>query len=268
MTVAPFTFHEAPAPLLVSIPHGGTYVPDDLLGRMTPAARTLPDTDWHLARLYGFLGDLGANVLAANWSRYVIDCNRPPDDTPLYPGAQGTGLCPTTLFDMTPVYEDGAEPDGAERADRLAKVWQPYHDALANTLARLKERHGYALLFDAHSIRSVVPTLFDGRLHDFNVGTNGGRAAAADLETAMATVYEAAPGYTTARNGRFKGGTITRRYGDPANHIHAVQLELAQATYMDEDHPFAYRDDLAARVQPVLRDALAAMVDWGRRTYG
>lgn len=265
MTVAPFTLTEGPGPLLVSIPHGGTHVPDDILARMTPDARTLPDTDWHLGQLYDFLGELGATVLEANWSRYVIDCNRPPDDAPLYPGAQGTGLCPTTLFDMSPVYQDGTEPDTAARLDT---VWRPYHDAIAATLATLKDRHGYALLFDAHSIRSVVPALFEGRLPDFNVGTNAGLAAAADLETAMAAVYEAGSGYTTARNGRFKGGYITRRYGDPDNHVHAVQLELAQVTYMDEDYPFAYRDDRAARVRPVLRDAITAMLDWGRRTYG
>lgn len=268
MTVAPFTFTAGPAPLLVSIPHAGTHVPDDLLARMTPAAQALPDTDWHLGRLYDFLADLGANVLAANWSRYVIDCNRPPDDAPLYPGARGTGLYPVTLFDGSPVYSDGTEPDAADKATRLDTVWRPYHETLDLTLARLQAEHDYALLFDAHSIRSVVPALFDGRLPDFNVGTNGGMAAAAVLEAAMTRVYAAADDYTTTCNGRFKGGYITRRYGAPKNHIHAVQLELAQVTYMDEDPPFAYRDDRAARVQPVLRDALAAMLDWGRRTYG
>ncbi len=267
MTVAPYGFRAGPAPLLVSIPHAGTHVPGDVRKRMTEPVQALPDTDWHLDELYDFLDDLGASVLSANWSRYVIDLNRPSDDKPLYPGAQGTGLCPATLFDQRPVYRDGEEPDEAEKAARLANIWTPYHDKLAAALDRLKNRHGYALLFDAHSIRSEVPALFDGRLPDFNVGTNGGAAAAEGLETAMADIYRAADGYTTACNGRFKGGYITRRYGAPAQHVHAVQLELSQITYMDEDPPFTYRDDRARTVQPVLRDALAAMLDWGRRTY-
>lgn len=255
-----YTLIEGTRPLLVSLPHGGLYVPPDLRERLAPEALAMPDTDWHVGRLYDFVHAMGVSVLAATHSRYVVDLNRPPDDAPLYAGPT-TGLCPTVLFDGTPLYRPGSAPDAAEVADRRRRYWQPYHDALAAELARLRARHGYALLFDAHSIRSRVPRLFEGRLPDLNVGTYDGRSAAPELLEAVWAVCAGAAGYTSVVDGRFKGGYITRHYGAPARGVHAIQLELAQPTYMDEDPPWAYRADRAARLRPVLERLLTTLLD-------
>ncbi len=264
--MAPFTFRAGGAPLLVSIPHMGTHVPDEIARRLTPAALALPDTDWHLDRLYDFLDALGASVLAATHSRYVVDLNRPPDDESLYPGQDVTGLVPLDTFARAPLYA-GPAPDAAEVAARRDRYWRPYHERLAAELERLKAAHGYALLWDAHSIASEVPRFFTGRLPDFNIGTGGGTAADPSLAAALLATARSAPGYTAVLNGRFKGGYITRRYGDPAHDVHAVQLELAQATYMEERPPFPFREDLAAGVRPHLRRMLERMLAWGRERY-
>ena len=257
-----YAFTPGSTPLLISIPHCGTWLPPELRPRLTEAALALPDTDWHVDRLYDFAAGLGVGILRATHSRYVIDLNRPPDDRPLYPGASNTELVPTTLFDEGPVYRPGAAPDAAELAERRARYWRSYHDRLAAELAALKERFGVALLFDAHSIRSVVPRFFAGRLPDLNLGTGDGRSAAADLTASLVEVASEAESYSAVLNGRFKGGYITRTYGRPADGIHAVQLELAQVTYMDEDPPYGFREDQAAAIRPVLRRLLEALLDW------
>ena len=262
----PFTFTPGSSPLLVSMPHSGTYLPPDLEPRLTQVARTVPDTDWHIPELYNFLGDLGAGVIAATHSRYVIDMNRPPDGKPLYPGASNTELCPTTTFGEDPIYREGQEVTEAEVAERCDALWRPYHEKITSELAVLKERHGYALLWDAHSIASEVPRFFEGRLPDLNLGTGNGSAADAgllDLLTAVARDAEESLGFTHAINGRFKGGYITRHHGRPAERIHAVQLELSQITYMNEAPPYAFREDLAEKVRPVLSGLLSAMLAWG-----
>ncbi len=263
----PFTFTAGASPLVVSMPHVGTQVPEAIAARMTAPGRTVPDTDWHVDRLYDFLDDLDASVLAATQSRYVIDLNRAPDDKLLYPGASNTGLCPVTTFDEEPIYLDGQEPDTAEIAARRDRVFRPYHERLASALGAIKERHGYALLWDAHSIRSRVPRFFEGRLPDLNLGSAGGLSADPDLIARLKRAAEtegAAAGYSHALDGRFKGGYITRSFGDPAKGIHAVQLELSQITYMDEAPPFGFRDDLAAGIRPVLRRLLETVLAWGQ----
>ena len=257
-----YKFSPGTTPLLVSMPHCGTHVPDEIAGRFTPAAQLLTDTDWHVDRLYDFAGELGAGVLAATHSRYVIDLNRPPDDRPLYPGAAGTGLCPATTFDGEPLYEAGAEPDEAEKARRLETYWRPYHDRLAAELARLKAEHGVALLYEAHSIRSEVPRLFDGRLADLNLGSADGASLDAGLASRLETVCAADERFTWVHNGRFKGGYTTRAYGNPANGVHAVQLEQAQITYMVEQPPFDYLPERAEQIRPTLRALLAEMLAW------
>jgi N-formylglutamate deformylase len=258
-----FRLREGPAPLLVSMPHVGTHLPDEIARRLTPVARTVPDTDWHLERLYDFLDALGASVLVATHSRYVVDLNRPEDDASLYPGQDTTGLVPIDTFAREPLYA-GALPDADERAARIARYWRPYHRALEDALAAMRARHGVALLWDAHSIKSVVPRFFEGRLTDLNLGTAGGASCDPRIERALADAAVETSAYTHVINGRFRGGYITRRYGRPADGVHAVQLELSEATYMDEDPPFAFREDLAARVRPVLRRLVAAALESAR----
>ncbi len=257
-----FRFTAGNTPLLVSMPHVATHIPDGLARRMTDSALTVPDTDWHVDRLYDFLGALGASVIQATHSRYVIDLNRPPDGQALYPGASNTELCPTTQFDDRPIYRQGAAPDEAEVAARLERYWRPYHERLAAELAAIKARHGHGLLFDAHSIRSMVPRFFEGRLPDINLGTGAGSSASPELAARLVEAAADAEDYSSVLNGRFKGGYITRHYGDPGRGVQAVQLELSQIAYMDEDPPFAFRDDLAARIRPVLRAIVSAMLGW------
>ncbi len=241
------------------MPHSGTALPSALEGRLSPAAKALPDTDWHVPLLYEFLDEFDATVIEARYSRYLIDLNRPPDNRPLYPGQAGTGLCPHALFDGTPLYADGSTPVAAEIEARLAAYWRPYHERLAAELARLKGRHGHALLYDAHSIAARVPRLFDGRLPVLNLGTAHGTSCAPALEAAAAAVL-ADSDYTHVVNGRFVGGYITRRYGDPANEVYALQMEIAQESYMDGAPAFRYRPRRAARLQAVLRRVFEALL--------
>ena len=256
-----FTLHPGTLPLLVSFPHAGTEIPPDLAARMTPEALQLADVDWHLPQLYAFAQAMGASTLAARFARHVIDLNRPPEDTSLYPGQDVTGLLPRDTFRKQPLYRDGLAPDAAEVERRRATYWQPYHDALRGELERLRARHGSVVLWDAHSIASVMPRFFDGRLPDLNLGTADGAACAPALQAAAEAVLGAQSRFTQVTNGRFKGGHITRHYGRPEAGIHALQLEQCQSTYMDEVAPFGYRPDLAAAVQPLLRRLLEAVLD-------
>lgn len=250
-----YALHRGSAPLLVSLPHDGTLVPDELAARLAPSARRVPDTDWHVARLYAFARELGASLIVPVYSRYVIDLNRPADNASLYPGQNTTGLCPVVQFSGEPVYLAGEEPDEEEIAARVARYWRPYHEALAGELARLREAHGRVVLWEGHSIRSVLPFLFEGRLPDFNLGTNGGASCSPALQDRLTAVMAAQAQYTHVVNGRFKGGYITRHHGRPEQGIEAVQLELVQSAYMDEDS-FAWLPERAERLQQVVRRML------------
>lgn len=258
-----YRFMPGDKPILISCPHVGTHVPDDIATRFTDAGGVLADTDWHVDWLYGdAAGQLGCALLTATHSRYVIDLNRRPDGGALYAGANNTELCPTSTFDDEPIYRDGATPDDAEVQDRVGRYWQPYHDKLRQTLDAMVARHGAAVLVEGHSIRSVVPRFFEGRLPDLNLGTAEGTSADGDLAARIMDVFGDADGYTSVHNGRFKGGYITRNYGDPAGNVHALQLEMAQCCYMDEKSPFAFRADLAKDIQPVVQDMLEASLAW------
>jgi len=251
-----YRFHKGHLPLLISTPHAGVYIPDSITCNMTDVGRRSVDSDRHMDKLYNFALDMGASMLVANHSRYVVDLNRPKDDVNLYPGQDTTGLCPVDSFDHAPLYKAGYAFDDLEIDTRTAKYWQPYHDKLSAELARLKQVHGYALLWDGHSIKSTVPRFFEGRLTDLNLGTVDGNSCGVGIGDALLSTAKKAPEYSAVLNGRFKGGYITRHYGDPANHIHAVQLELSQITYMDEGAPFHYRSDLAKNIQPTLKTLL------------
>lgn len=251
-------------PLLISIPHLGTALPTEIAAQMSDVAPVLRDTDWHLDRLYAFAASIGASVLQANVSRYVIDLNRPPSGESLYPGQTTTGLCPTETFPGEALYAPGREPDAAEQAARLERYWRPYHEALKLELARIRSEHGCALLWDAHSIASVLPRLFEGKLPDLNFGTADGKSCDSHLLDQVLAVARKSP-FTSVVNGRFKGGYITRHYGRPEDGIHAIQLEMCQSLYMDEAPPFEFEPEKAAAVQPVLRDMLEAALAHVRR---
>jgi N-formylglutamate deformylase len=252
-------------PLLVSIPHPGQHVPEKLARRMTEDARRIPDTDWHLERLYDFAADMGASVLVATHSRYVVDLNRDPSGRALYPGMDNTEIVPTTTFDRAPIYLADETPDETEVAERIEAYWRPYHAALTAELDRVRARHGVVALFEAHSIRSVVPRFFVGTLPDFNFGTAKGASADAELGRRAFAVLAEAPGFSAVDNGRFTGGYITREYGKPANGVHAMQLEKTHRCYMDEAYPFGYRADRAGKVQPVLRRLFGELLSWAER---
>jgi N-formylglutamate deformylase len=256
-----FTLTPGRLPLLVSFPHAGTEIPQDIARRMTPEALLRADTDWHLPRLYAFVREMGASTLVPRHSRYVIDLNRPPEDSPLYPGQDTTGLVPLDTFRKEPIYRDGQAPGAAEVEARRAGYWQPYHDALGSELERLRALHGRVVLWDAHSIASVLPRFFEGRLPDLNLGTADGKSCAPQVQAAAEAVLRAQPDFSHVSNGRFKGGYITRHYGEPSRGVHALQMEMCHATYMDEPAPFAYRPELAERVQPLLRRMLEAVVE-------
>jgi N-formylglutamate deformylase len=261
------TLRPGTAPLLVSMPHVATEIPADLRERYVPRALGVEDTDWHLPRLYDWLVPMGASILVPRFSRYVIDLNRPPDDAPLYPGAAGTGLCPTRFFTGEPLYRPGCEPDEAERARRREQYWQPYHDALAQELERIRARHGFALLWDAHSIRSRLPWLFEGELPALNVGTAGEGSAHLKITRSVANAAARHPAYTCVVNGRFKGGYITRHYGRPERDIHAVQLEMGQRLYMAEEPPYAWDEARAAAIRPIVREMLLAALVTAEALY-
>ncbi len=263
MTV--FELNGGQVPLLVSFPHAGTVIPARIAESMTPAAFEREDTDWHLPRLYEFVRFLGASTLVATMSRYVIDLNRPPEDVSLYPGRDTTGLVPRDTFRHQPLYRDGATLTEGEIALRREQYWRPYHEALGFELARLRARHGIVLLWDAHSIASELPRLFEGQLPDLNLGTADRASCAGDLELTLADLMAAQDDFTSVVNGRFKGGFITRHYGKPHEGIHAVQLEMTKCSYMDEQAPFDYDEARAARVRPLLERLVVSALSWTKR---
>jgi len=241
--------------LLVSVPHDGRLLPADIANRMSAAGLALPDTDWHVARLYRFAKRLGASMLIADFSRYVVDLNRSSDDEALYDKQLSTGLCPQNTFAGEDIYQAGRGLTPTEQAQRIKEYWRPYHEQLAATLQQIKDEHGFALLWDAHSIRSSVPSLFDGELPDLNIGSNDGASCSADVAAAVAQVAGHTP-YSSVLDGRFRGGFITRHYGNPKNGVCALQLEIAQRNYMDEDS-LDYDRERARR----LAATIEAMID-------
>ncbi len=246
-----FEFVEGDRPILISMPHNGIQIPQNLLPLMTESAKVMVDTDWYLDQLYQFAVNDGCYLINPKYSRYVIDLNRPQDDQNLYPGQDTTELCPTTQFDKQPIYQFGKEPSDLDIGERVEKFWQPYHKKLQTTLAQMKKKFGAALLFEAHSIKSVVPRFFDGKLPDFNFGDYNHNSCSKKLIDQIAGWYP--QGYSKVVNGRFKGGYITRAYGLPKEKIHAIQLELSQATYMDEEK-LTYDPSKAEQVHPKLKE--------------
>lgn len=259
---APFIFTQGTVPLLISMPHTGTYVPPDIAKNLTDEARLVPDTDWHIELLYAFAKAMGASTIQATYSRYVVDLNRPPSGESLYPGQATTGLCTDITFAGGPVYLPGKAPNAEEVEARREQYWQPYHDQVAAELDRLKAQFPVVVLWDAHSIRSVLPQFFEGKLPDFNIGTNSGKSCALVLEERIAAIAAEAKPYTSVANGRYKGGYITRQYGHPDKNMHAVQMEMTQSSYMDEGPAFTYDASKAAIMQVHLKKMIQAVIDF------
>jgi N-formylglutamate deformylase len=249
---------EGEIPLLISVPHDGRDIPEELQSRMTDSGRAIPDTDWHVERLYDFATEMGASIVVANYSRYVVDLNRSADDESLYPGQVATGLFPEETFAGDAIYRDGGVDDD-EKAARLDQYWDPYHKYIRDALDALREIHGFALLWDAHSIPSVVPRLFDGELPALNIGSNKGASCERSLEHAVHVVATQSS-YSCVLNDRFKGGYITRHYGDPENGVHALQLEIAQRAYMTE-RTSVLDTEKAAVLRDTLQEMLRAFTD-------
>lgn len=256
-------FHQGSSPLLISVPHTGTNLPTGLQQRLSSEASLLPDTDWFVDRLYHFARAQGASMLIAKAARLVVDQNRPSDDRPLYDASQTklmTGVLPMQCFSGAAIYLRGQEPTAEETAERLKLHWQPYHQQLQNCLHDLRQQHGHAVLLDAHSIRSEVPLLFEGVLPDLNLGSNGGLSAAPDLLSQAAECLRSGT-YSVVVNGRFKGGYITRHYGQPDQNIHALQLEIAQRSYMSEKPP-CWNEAKAVALQQLLQKLAQLLSDW------
>jgi formiminoglutamase len=251
--MTPYQVTRGTSPLILSFPHAGTHVPPDIRLRLNDSGRKLADTDWHIDRLYADLLPT-ATTVHATFHRYVIDANRDPSGQSLYPGQATTGLVPETDFDGLPIWDVGGEPNAADVAGRLDEFHSPYHAALAAEIERISAIHGVAVLYDCHSIRSRIPFLFPGRLPDFNIGTDGGKTCSPRIESAAVEVTAAAEGYTQILNGRFKGGWTTRHYGQPHRGVHAIQMELAQSTYLStEAQPYAYDADKAEALRGQLK---------------
>ncbi len=248
--------------LVIDVPHAGTYIPDAIAARLTSVALARPDTDWHVDRLYAFAPALGATLMCATHSRYVVDLNRDPGGQPLYPGADNSELCPLRTFADEAIYREGSAPTPDEVDARKAAFFAPYHAALQAEIARVRARHGFVVLLDGHSIRSRVARFFAGRLPDLNLGTAGGASCVPAVEAAATAVLRAATAFSSVVNGRFKGGYVTRRYGEPARGIHALQLEMAQSCYMDESPPWRWSADAAGALTSVLQRLVAALLEW------
>jgi formiminoglutamase len=260
--MTPVEVHEGDGPVILGFPHVGTGLPEAIGALLNETGLGLTDTDWHVDRLYAGLLP-SATTVRATFHRYAIDANRAPDGESLYPGRNTTGLVPLTDFDGNPIWRE--DPSQADVADRLAAFHAPYHAALAAQIARVKARWGVAILYDCHSIRSRIPFLFEGVLPDFNIGDAEGRTCATEIAAAAREICAAAEGYTHVVNGRFKGGWCTRWYGRPAEGVHAIQMELAQSTHLEtETPPFAFSEEKAARLRPVLAEILARLDAFGR----
>ncbi len=257
--MTPVDITRGDSPLLLGMPHTGTFLPPEIHARLNPRGRQLTDTDWHIERLYSDLIP-GATILRATFHRYVIDANRPPSAENLYPGQNTTGLIPLTDFDGEAIWT--TPPTDTDTAERLAAFHHPYHAAIEAELNRIRARHGVAILYDCHSIRGDIPFLFHGRLPDLNVGTADGASCDARVTEAVMDVVERAEDCSHVLNGRFKGGWTTRHYGRPAQGIHAIQMELAQSTHLEsESPPFAYDSEKAARLRPLLAEILQTLAD-------
>ncbi len=263
--------HHGDAPLVVSFPHTGTDIPPEIETRLVSPWLARKDADHWVDVLHDFAHEMGATTIRTSISRTVVDVNRDPSGASLYPGQATTGLCPIETFAGEPLYKAGESPDATEIERRRSEFFEPYHSHIAAELERLRARHGRVVLYDAHSILSRSPRLFEGELPQFNIGTNNGATCDASLTNAIERICDAS-GMSRVTNGRFRGGWITRHYGKPQNGIHAIQMELAMRGYLQEPEgpatvdnwPAPLDDTRAARLRVALRDILDACLNFAR----
>jgi N-formylglutamate deformylase len=248
-----FEFHQGDSPLLISFPHDGTDIPSDLLGKLTKAGKSNSDCDWHIAALYGFIDDLDISYIKPKYSRYVVDLNRSAEGELLYPGQVETGICPLNNFNGESLYLANEDPDKSEIESRVENYWRPYHQHIRNELQRIKNKHGHAILWDAHSISGEVPLLFDGHLPDLNFGSANGASCDEPLMNELIRMTQENSDYSVVLNQRFKGGYITRHYGDPKNSINAIQLEINQNNYLSQAKPLKIDEEKAKKLTSMLQ---------------
>lgn len=251
-----YLFHHRNSPILFSIPHDGTEIPKEIAVHMHENVCQTPDRDFFVSQLFSFAKDFDISLLKTHISRYVIDMNRPANNESLYPGQSTTELCPTSTFDDQEIYIK--KPSADDIQQRIDDYWQPYHQIIKDKLEVIKQQHGYAILIDCHSIKSHVPRFFDGQLPDLNIGTNSGKSCSKELADKFEAVLNAQSKYSYVFNGRFKGGYITRHYGQPENNIHAIQIEISQINYMDESNN-RYSVDKAEQLKTLLIRAVNSL---------
>lgn len=260
-----YDLHIGESPIVISMPHSGLDLPQSLSERFTEHGLALIDTDWHIPKLYNFAKQLDITVIKANYSRYVVDLNRPPGGESLYPGKETTGTCPTITFSNLPLYKN-ITPLSKEEIDfRIGNFWNPYHIALSSLIKKIRDTHGYCILYDAHSIRSHVPRLFNGTLPTLNLGTAKGTSCNQDIQKKIEKILSTQNKFSWVENGRFIGGYITRHYGNPKENIHAIQMELAQNSYMNEDSNNHFCHEKAVHLQALLHQIFESLLTWNPR---
>lgn len=246
-------------PIIISSPHSGTFFPPEIASKLKPEMADKPDdADWFIDRLYDFAPAMGITVIKANYCRWVIDLNRDPESKPLYTdGRVITGLVPTTNFNGDPLYKD-AVPEEHEIAERIHKYYLPYHEKLEELLEQTKQQFGKALLFDAHSIRRVVPGIQKEAFPQLILGDNDGTSASKEVIDAVWNILKDS-GYEATHNTPFKGGQITRSFGKPDDNVHALQLEMAKTNYMDATET-EYDGQNAAQIREVLKAVFTQLI--------
>lgn len=254
-----FSYQQGNNPVIVSFPHDGVLLPSETKNHFNALGQQVPDTDWFVSQLYNFLPELDVSFFVPVFSRYVVDLNRSSKGGFLYPGQFETSVCPVATFDGESIYNDGCEPDEEEVQRRISAYWQPYHGHIQSEIARIKALHGYAILWDAHSIRSVVPQLFDGVLPDLNFGSGGGPSCAPEILKRVTDIAHAQNDFSVVENARFKGGFITRNYGKPDENIHSIQLEINQSIYMSDEQPTKLDESKSGQLRSLLRRFIKAL---------
>jgi N-formylglutamate deformylase len=251
------TLTRGSSPLVLSIPHPGTEVPDEVAATLNERGRLVPDTDWHMGRLFTFIERFQPSIVEARLSRYVVDLNRDPSNLSSLPDGT-SGLVPMTAFTGEPIWTD--LPEEAEIVRRRERYFRPFHEVLTAEISRAREEHGFCLLLDCHSSPSVLPEVFEGMLPALSLGTVHGASCARAIEEAAAEAMDGT-GFTWERNGRYAGGWITRHYGRPAENIHAIQIEVAFSAYLKtEAPPWHFDAAKAAALEPALAIIIEAML--------